>query len=328
MDALQQDLRTALRALRNQPAFVALAVLTLALGIGAATAMFSVIQNVLLDPFPYVDANRVVMPQIRDARSPEQGGQAWFKPREFLEFQARKEIFAEVIGSAGELLLYTTREGTERLTGTLCTANTFQFLGVPALLGRTLDANDVRPGAPPVFVMRHNFWRTRCNSDPAVLGQTFVLNGVPRTLVGIMPPRFTKGDGDFYLPVAIDPADPLDHAAAIIAAKDSPLAKHVFVPYGQKDTYAPPATQFAYIVAAGLAVAQQPASVTTPDDLGKAPVPVPVGGNADGKTAVTRQYVPNGFDGHFVVFDDADAKQNADRFLADVVNGVTPQLGR
>jgi putative ABC transport system permease protein len=208
MDAIQQDLRAALRALRTQPAFAALAVLTLALGIGAATAMFSVIQNVLLDPFPYVDANRVVMPQIRDARAPESGGQAWFKPREFLEFQAQQEIFSEVIGSTGELLLYTTREGTERLTGTLCTANTFQFLGVPALLGRTLDAGDVRPGAPPVFVMRYNFWQARFNRDPAVLGRTFVLNGVPRTLVGIMPPRFTKGDGDFYLPVAIDPANP------------------------------------------------------------------------------------------------------------------------
>src|SRR5262249_9362162 len=125
---------------------------------------------------------------------------------------------------------------------------------------------------------------------------------------------------------AIDPADPLDHAGAIIAA--GPLAKHVFVPYGQGDTFAPPVTQQTYITAAGLGIAQPPASVTSPDNLGKAPSPVPYGANAGGMTAVARQYTPNGFDGHFVVFRDADAKLNADRFLADVVNGVVPQIGR
>ncbi len=128
---------------------------------------------------------------------------------------------------------------------------------------------------------------------------------------------------------AIDPADPLDHAAAIIAAKESPLAKHVFVPYGQKDTYAPPATQFAYVVAAKLAVAQHPASVGAPDDLARPPVPVPVSGNAGGITAVVRQYAqPSGSDGHFVAFKDADAKVNVDRFLADALGGTVPSLGR
>jgi putative ABC transport system permease protein len=203
-----QDLRHALRGLRRQPGFTLLAVLTLALGIGGATTMFSVVQNILLDPFPYVDAAHVVMPQVRDARNADGAGRAWFKPREFLEFQAQTQVFSDVIGSAPETLLYTTGEGTERLTGTLCSGNMFQFLGVPALLGRTLTPDDARPGAPPVFVMRYNFWRGHFAGNPSILGQTFVLNGVPRTLVGIMPPRFTKGDGELYLAVAIDPADP------------------------------------------------------------------------------------------------------------------------
>jgi hypothetical protein len=125
---------------------------------------------------------------------------------------------------------------------------------------------------------------------------------------------------------AIDPADPLDHAAAIIGT--GPLAKHVFVPYGQKDTYAPPATQLAYVVAARLGVAQHPASVATPDDLLHASAPVPVSANAGGLTAVVRQYTPNAYDGHFVAFKDADAKMNTDRFLADAVNGAAPALGR
>jgi hypothetical protein len=126
---------------------------------------------------------------------------------------------------------------------------------------------------------------------------------------------------------AIDPADPLDHARAIIGT--GPLAKHVFVPYGQVDTYAPPATQRTYVLAASLPVAQHPASVTTPDDLGRAPLPLPVSANVVGNlTVVVRQYAPSGYDGHFVVFRDADAKINADRFLADALNGVVPSFGR
>ncbi len=127
---------------------------------------------------------------------------------------------------------------------------------------------------------------------------------------------------------AIDPADPLAHAAAIIGT--GPVAKHVFMPYGQGDTYSTPSTQLAYLAAAGLGVAQHPASVTTPDDLGKAPQAIPYGGNAaGGLTAVARQYAPSGFDGHFVVFKDADAKVNADRFLVDVfVTGASPKIGR
>jgi len=207
MEFLIQDLRQALRGFCRQPGFTALAVLTLAFGIGGATTMFSVIQNILLDPFPYVDAAHVVMPQVRDARSANLAGRASFRPREFLEFQAQTQVFSEVIGSAGETLLYETRDGTERFTGTLCSGNMFRFLGVPALLGRTLTPDDARPGAAPVFVVRYNFWRARLNRDPAVIGQAFLLNGVSRTLVGVMPPRFTKGEGELYLAVAIDPAD-------------------------------------------------------------------------------------------------------------------------
>lgn len=208
MESLWQDLRYALRNLNARPGFTLLCTVTLALGIGSTTAMFSVIQNVLLDPFPYLDARHVIMPQVRDARTPDQSGRAWFKPREFLELQARRDLFQDVIGSTADTLLYSTRDGTERLTGTLCTGNTFQFLGVPALLGRTLDERDCVPGAPPVFVMRYNFWRDRLGSDPTAIGRIFIFNGIARTLVGVMPPRFTKGDGEFYLPVALDPADP------------------------------------------------------------------------------------------------------------------------
>jgi pimeloyl-ACP methyl ester carboxylesterase len=125
---------------------------------------------------------------------------------------------------------------------------------------------------------------------------------------------------------AIDPADPLDHAGAIIAA--GAQAKHVFVPYGQNDTYAPPITQQTYVIAAKLGVATQPASVTNPDKLSDTLLPVPAGANAAGFTAIVREYTPTTYDGHFVAYDNPDAKTDVDRFFEDALQGIAPKIGR
>jgi predicted permease len=207
MQALWQDLRYGLRGLKNRPGFAVLAIATLALGIGAAATIFSVIQNVLLDPFPYTDAERVAMIQIRDAASNQPGGRSAFQVPEFLEYQAQNHVFEEVIGGGGEDVLHTTAEGTEQLTGGYVTPNTFRFLGVPAVVGRGLTPDDAKPGAPPVFVMAYKLWLKQYNLDPGILGRVFVLNGVPTTLVGIMPARFTKLAADLWRPVALDRAD-------------------------------------------------------------------------------------------------------------------------
>src|SRR5919106_6716517 len=102
MQAIWQDLRYGLRGLRNRPSFTALAVLTLALGIGAATTIFSVIYNVMLDPFPYTDAHRVAQIQIRDATSTRPGGRTFFQIPEFLEYQEQNHVFEDVIGGSLE----------------------------------------------------------------------------------------------------------------------------------------------------------------------------------------------------------------------------------
>jgi hypothetical protein len=104
----------------------------------------------------------------------------------------------------------------------------------------------------------------------------------------------------------------------------------VFVPYGQADTYTPPITQFTYVVAANLGVAQPPASVSTPDPLNQAPQAIPLGGNMQNATitAVVREYTPSGYDGHFVVFKDDNAKTDANRFLSDALTGAIPHIGR
>jgi predicted permease len=208
LDSIWQDVRFGLRRLRKQPTFTSLAVLTLALGVGAATTIFSVIHSVLLDPFPYVDADRVVNVQIQDLAVGRSVGRTAFPLPEFLEYQAQSHVFDEVIGGGHEDILMTSGEGAEHFDGGFVTSNTFRFLGVPALVGRGLLPEDAKPGAPPVFVMAYKVWLSRYNLDPTIVGRSFVLNGVPTTLVGVMPPRFTKFAADVWRTVPLDRGNP------------------------------------------------------------------------------------------------------------------------
>lgn len=208
MNGIWQDLRYGLRGLGKQPAFTILAVLALALGIGSVTTIFSVIDNVLLNPFPYADAQRVVLVYIHDVKESERGGRSFFPTPEFLDYQEQNHVFDALIGGSFEDVLYSNGNGTEQFDGGIVTPNLFRVLGVPALVGRGIAPDDGRPGAPPVFVMSYKMWRKRFNLDPAVLGRTFTLNGTARTLVGIMPPRFAKMGVDLWMPIALDRSDP------------------------------------------------------------------------------------------------------------------------
>jgi len=200
MGTLGQDIRFALRNLRKSPTFAIIAAVTLALGIGASTAIFSVIENVLMEPFPYPDASRLVSVQIHDTEQNEPGGRAGYSGPEFLDYIAQNHVLDRVIANAGQDVLYRSGEGTERFDGNLITPGTFEFLGMPALLGRVAHPADYEPGAPPVFVMRYKTWVTRFSADPKLINKTFVLNGTQRTLIGIMPPRFGWGDADMWIP--------------------------------------------------------------------------------------------------------------------------------
>ena len=200
MGTLGQDIRFALRNLRKSPSFAIIAAVTLALGIGASTAIFSVIENVLMEPFPYTDAQRLVSVQIHDTEQNDPGGRAGYSGPEFLDYIDQNHVFDRVIANAGSDVLYRSGEGTERFDGNLITPGTFEFLGMPALLGRVAQPADYEPGAPPVFVMRYKTWVTRFSADPSIINKTFVLNGTQRTLIGIMPPRFGWGDADMWIP--------------------------------------------------------------------------------------------------------------------------------
>ena len=203
-----QDVRYGLRGLITRPGFTIIAMLTLALGIGSAAAIFSVIQNVLLDPAPYADVDRIAYVQIRDASRSEQDGRTAFQLAEFLDYREQSQVFEDVIGGSFEDSLLTTKDGTFQFATGLVTPNTFRFLGVPPQLGRGIVDSDVEPGAPPVFVMSHKMWVAQYSMDPAVVGRVFVLNGVPTTCIGVMPPRFTKQGADLWKPMKLDRADP------------------------------------------------------------------------------------------------------------------------
>jgi putative ABC transport system permease protein len=208
MNWILQDVAFGLRGMRKQPGFALLAVVTLGLGIGSATTIFSAIQNILLDPFPYTDAERVVAIQIHDMASSRPGGRTYYPTPEYLEYEAQNHVFDEVIGGTGDDVLYNNGEGMEQFMGGYVTPNTFRFLGVPALLGRGIVPDDAKPGSPPVFVMAYKLWVRRFNRDASILGRTFVLNGKPMALVGVMPERFTKLGAELWMAKAADRSGP------------------------------------------------------------------------------------------------------------------------
>jgi putative ABC transport system permease protein len=200
IEALWYDLRHALRTLWRNRGFAAVSIATLGLGIGAATAIFSVIDNVLLTPFPYKDARHMVFPRIHGAQQSQDDGRQGYKATEVLEFTENNHVFDGITATAEELVLYKHGQGTEQFYGAHVTPGTFEFFGMPALYGRVMQPSDYEPGAPPVFVMRYKTWRERFNGDLSVLDKTFVLNGSPRTLIGIMPPRFGWFEADVLVP--------------------------------------------------------------------------------------------------------------------------------
>jgi putative ABC transport system permease protein len=195
-----QDLRYALRQFQRNPGFALVAIITLALGIGASAAIFSVIDNVLLEPFPYKDAGHILYPRVHGATEGPDEGRQGFSADEYRELVNQNHSFKSVIGTSDDPVLYKHGAGVEWLYGADMTPGSFEFFGMPALHGRPLQPADYKPGAPPVFVLRYNTWKGRFNGDSTVLNKVFVLNGTARTLVGIMPPRFGWYDADLWIP--------------------------------------------------------------------------------------------------------------------------------
>jgi len=201
-----QDLAYAIRSFKRNPAFVLVALLSLTLGIGATSAIFSVVYGVLIAPYPYAKPGEIWAPQAGavDGR----GGHTYA----LAELGRLSDVpaFSSVMATSLETVLLTGEFSPESFNGVLLTGNAFNFLGVAPIIGRTIQPGDIRPDgqAEPVVVLSHRLWLRLFEGSPSALGRTLRLNGRPHTIVGVMPPRFGwYGNDGFWLPLSPTRAD-------------------------------------------------------------------------------------------------------------------------
>jgi predicted permease len=188
LDRIGQDLRYGFRTLRRSPGFTAVAVLTLALGIGANTAIFSITDAVLLRPLPYPDAKRLIRVWQSEPKMAE--GRLGAAPPEFAAYRDRTRAFGSVAGYQRAGFDLTGGAEAESLPGCRATASLFLTLGIRPLAGRTFTAREELPGAPAVVVLSYQFWKRLYAEDRSVVGTTIRLNERAYQVIGIMPPGF------------------------------------------------------------------------------------------------------------------------------------------
>jgi MacB-like periplasmic core domain len=188
MNGLAQDLRYALRQLRKSPGFTAVAVITLALGIGANTAIFSVVDAVLLQPLPSQKPDRLVAVKPTEPGRRDDVGVSY---PAFLDWRSLNHVFEGLSAFRTDDFTLTGRGEPAHLTGAVVSANLFSVLGVAPIRGRNFLASEDQPSASAMPVILSNaLWRDRFGSDPHVLGESVTLSGQVFTVVGVMPSRF------------------------------------------------------------------------------------------------------------------------------------------
>ncbi|MGH9144811.1 MAG: ABC transporter permease [Vicinamibacterales bacterium] len=203
IDKLLQDVRYALRLWRRRPAFAAVAILTLALGVGANTAMFSIVNAVLLRPLPYPNADRLVSVYAK-SKSFRQGLLSY---AEYEAIRARSGTIESIGLYLGQSVNLTGSNEPQRLVGSFVSGSFFDVLGLKAERGRLFSETDTAPGTvAPVVVISHQLWRQRYNEEAAAIGQTLTVNGTPLTVVGVMeaPAAMTQAPGDGYFIGGVD----------------------------------------------------------------------------------------------------------------------------
>ena len=205
-DELGGDIRYGLRALRRSPGFVAVTVLSLALGIGATTAMFSLIYAVLLHPFPYAGAGRIMNPVIIDKQHPDEA--RWFAIGEAQFDEMRLAALVDsALGFNFSHMEITGGALPEDIEGTYLTENAGSFFGVHPLLGRNIEPSDAENGGHLVVVLNYGFWQRQFGGDPHVLGRTLEINHAAYTITDFQrsPEAFndTIAVGDVYLPASL-----------------------------------------------------------------------------------------------------------------------------
>jgi putative ABC transport system permease protein len=214
MSTLVQDVRHAWRTWRRTPVLAAAAILTLAFGVGANTAVFSVVYGVLLKPLPYPDADRLVEVFEDNSRA---GGGPFFRVSllNYLSWVERARSFEALAAFNGRDFILTEHGDPERIVGSAVTASLFTVLGSAPLVGRPLSRDDENPGAAPVALLAESLWARAFGRDPAVVNRTITLNGVRHQIIGIVPTGFreigrtqigSSGAGQIFVPLTMDTA--------------------------------------------------------------------------------------------------------------------------
>ena len=208
LETLWQDVRYALRILRKSPAFTAVAVLTLALGIGANTAIFSVVDAVLLKPLPYANPNQLVRISLDQPKQDLTGG--GFSYPYFSACRKQTDVFSQMAGNVFHQLTLTGAGEPTEVDTSIVTPEVFSMLQAKPLIGRTFISKDGEQGAAPVVVVSENLWRSRFGADPNLLGRSITLDKRAFTVIGVMPAgfhfptRMTDPD-EVWIPLVQDP---------------------------------------------------------------------------------------------------------------------------
>jgi putative ABC transport system permease protein len=202
-ERVAQDLRYALRTMRRSPGFTAAAVLSLALGIGANTAIFTFVNAALLKPLPYPHPGRIV---ALVERFPKGSGTALVHPRSFIEWHDRARSFEALAIAQAIPVNAEGDDGPEQVAGLWATSELFRVFGVWPSLGRAFMDQETRPGASSVVILSRGYWQRRFGSDPNILGKTIQMERQPTTVIGVMPAGFRVAtlNTDVYLPLPLD----------------------------------------------------------------------------------------------------------------------------
>jgi predicted permease len=245
MESLLQDFRYALRILRKSPGFTAVAVLTLALGIGVTTTIFTAANDFLLRPLPFANSDRLVMVKHYDRTLAQSG---WTDPPTFKHWREQNHVFEDmaVWSEATNQFNLTGVEGPERVPARQVSSAFFHLLGVRPILGRTFSAEEDRPGGNRVAVISHSLWETRYGENSSILGKAIILDGKDYTVIGVLPAGFRfsttseevwtplaelfdGGSGSFYLNAiaSLKPGVTLAQAQADMDVITAPLAQQL-----------------------------------------------------------------------------------------------------
>ncbi len=211
-----RDARYAIRQLTRTPGFTAVALLTLALGIGATTATFSVINGVLLKPLPFPESDRLVwvneiVPQY---------GRFSVAPASFLDWRAQNTSFERIVALTASSATFNGADGPERISNAVVSWDFFDLVGVQPFLGRGFKAEEDLPGKNAVIVLSYRAWQRRFGADPNIAGRAVTLSGTPATIVGVMPAGFEfPREAEYWTPIAINPANASrgGHFLAVVA---------------------------------------------------------------------------------------------------------------